>query len=138
MKEKAGRKTSTLRLILAAIKDRDIANRTKGIPDEISEDQILTMLQSMIKQRTESIVHFEQGGRIDMVEQEKEEIEIIKGFLPKALSVEEIRALVDEAISQIESPSIKNMGGIMKTLREHYPGAMDFKVASTYLKERLV
>ncbi|WP_419797648.1 MAG: GatB/YqeY domain-containing protein [Terasakiella sp.] len=130
-------KVSTLRLIMAALKDRDIAARTQDKPNGISEDEILAMLQSMIKQRRDSITMYENGGRLELAEQEAAEITIIEGFLPKQLNEEEIGKVVDEIITELGATNLKDMGATMKALRDRYAGQMDFGKASAIIKERL-
>ena len=138
MLAKNARRTSTFRLISAAIKDRDIAARGKGNTEGIIDDEIMKMLQTMVKQRHESIIHFEQAGRIDMVDQEKEEITIIQELLPTQLNDNDIKGLVIDAVEELKAESIKDMGRVMKYLREKYVGQMDFKLASGFVKEILV
>src|SRR3546814_2931689 len=121
---------STVRLILAALKDRDIAARGKGNSTGIDEGEIMAMLQTMIKQRRESIAMYEQGGRPDLVRQEAEEIKIIERFLPQQLSAEETDAAVAGAIAELDAKGLKDMGRVMAALRERYPGQMDFGRAS--------
>ena len=118
------RTLSTTRLILAAIKDRDIEARAKG-KDGISEDDILRLLSTMTKQRKESIASYEQAGRVEMVEQEREEIDIIASFMPKQLSPEELEASIKELIKSLEVTSLKDMGRVMNELKSRYPGRMD-------------
>ena len=118
------RTLSTTRLILAAIKDRDIEARAKG-QDGISEDDILRLLSTMTKQRKESIASYEQAGRVEMVEQEKEEIDIIASFMPKQLSPEELEASIKELIKSLEVTNLKDMGRVMNELKSRYPGRMD-------------
>lgn len=118
------RTLSTTRLILAAIKDRDIEARAKG-KEGISEDDILRLLSTMTKQRKESIASYEQAGRDEMVKQEQEEIEIIASFMPKQLSPEELEASVKEMIKSLEVTSLKDMGRVMNELKSRYPGRMD-------------
>ena len=138
MKDKNKRAVSTLRLILAAIKDRDIANRTQGAGDEgISEDELLKLLQSMIKQRRDSIEAYELGGRQELADSETEEIAIIQSFLPEQMTVDEVGVAVDEAVKLAEADSIKQMGQVMTILREKYSGRMDFGQASKVVKEKL-
>jgi hypothetical protein len=138
MKAKDTRATSTLRLILAALKDRDIAARGEGNGDGgISDDAILEMLQKMIKQRHDSIEQYEKGNRPDLVQQEREEIEIIKTFLPKQMSEDEVRAAVGELVTEIGAGSIKDMGRTMAALKERYAGRMDFTKAAQLVKDRL-
>ena len=138
MKAKDARATSTLRLILAALKDRDIAARGEGQGDGgISDEAILEMLQKMIKQRHDSIEQYEKGNRPDLVQQEREEIEIIKTFLPKQMSEDEVRAAVGELVTEIGAGSIKDMGKTMAALKERYAGRMDFTKAAQLVKDRL-
>ena len=137
VKSKAARRVSTLRLILAALKDRDIAARGKGADEPISDDDILSMLQTMERQRRESIAAYEQGGRLELAEQEREEIGIIQEFMPLALDQAETRAAVDEAIAALEAGGLKDMGKVMGALKSKYAGRMDFGAASTIVKERL-
>ena len=138
MRAKYPRAVSTLRLILAATKDRDIAARGRGITDGINEDEILSMLQTMIKQRREAIALYEQGDRLELAEQEREEIGIIETFLPKQFDDAEVRNVVAAVIADIGATSIKDMGRTMAELRTRYAGQMDFGKASGYVKEKLV
>ena len=138
MKARERRKTATLRLISAALKDRDIAARTKGVQDGIDETQILGMLQTMVKQRRESIDHYEQGGRLELAEQEREEIAIINDFLPPRLDEAAMEAAIGSVIDELGAASIKDMGRTMAELRQRYAGQMDFGKASALVKSRLV
>lgn len=137
MKAREQLAVSTLRLILAALKDRDIAARGKGRLDGIGEDDILTMLQSMIKQRGESIALYEKGGRLELAQQEADEIVVIERFLPAQLDDTEMAAAIDQAIAGTGAASLKDMGRTMAALRERFAGRMDFAKASTMVKERL-
>ena len=138
MKAKEDRAVSTLRLILAALKDRDIANRTEGADDEgIGDDQILQLLGSMIKQRRDSIEAYQNGGRQELAEGEAEEIEIIQHFLPEQMDDDAVATAVADVITEAGASSIKDMGTVMGLLREKYAGQMDFGVASALVKERL-
>ena len=129
---------STYRLILAAIKDRDIAARSDGNLDGIGDDDILALLQSMIKQRHESITAYDKGGRQGLAEREATEIGVIEGFLPEQLDNGEIARAVAEVIAETGAASLKEMGQVMTTLKERYRGRMDFSKASAKVKERLV
>lgn len=129
--------TSVLRLILAALKDRDIAQRTQGRDGGLAEEEIVGMLQSMVKQRRESIKMYEQGGRPELAGKEAAEIAIIESFLPKQMSEAEIRAAVDAAIADLGAASLKDIGRVMTLLRERHPGAMDFAKASATVKAAL-
>lgn len=135
MKAKDARRLATLRLILAALKDRDIAARTSGddrtgIPDEA----ILSLLQTMVKQRRESITLYEKGDRPDLANQEKEEIAVIESFLPKQLSDAEIEAAAKAAIAEAGAQGIKDMGKAMAILKAKYTGQMDSAKAAAILK----
>jgi hypothetical protein len=127
----------TLRLILAALKDRDIAARGKGNSGGIAEDEILAMLQTMIKQRRESIEMFEQGGRSELAGKEAGEIAIIEGFLPRQMEAAEIEEAVKSVIAASAAGSLKDMGKVMAALRADYAGRMDFGKASALAKTLL-
>ncbi|MQA66589.1 MAG: GatB/YqeY domain-containing protein [Alphaproteobacteria bacterium] len=135
MKAKDVRATSTLRLILAALKDRDIAARSGG--GGIGDDALLEMLQKMIKQRHDSIEQYRKGNRPDLVRQEEEEIEIIKTFLPRQMSDDEVASAIDATVTDIGAGSIKDMGRTMSALKERYAGKMDFAKAAQVVKQRL-
>ena len=137
MKAKNRRATSTLRLILAALKDRDIAARGKSASEEISDDEILEMLQKMIRQRHESIEYYKKGGRADLVQEETEEIEIIERFLPRQLGQEDMTEAIKEVIAELGAGGIKDMGRTMAALKHNYAGRMDFAKASAIVKQRL-
>lgn len=137
MRSKNQRAVSTVRLILAALKDRDIAARSRGVTDGIDEAEIMSMLQTMIKQRQESIRLYEQGGRCELAEQEREEIVVIETFLPKQLSEAEAGKAVADLITEIGATSVKDMGRTMAELRNRYAGRMDFTKASTIVKQTL-
>ena len=137
MKAKETRTIATVRLILAALKDRDIAARGKGNLEGIDEDGILAMLQSMIKQRRESIVLYENGKRLDLARQESEEITVIEQFLPRQLGEDEMAEAVKTVIQEVEAKSLKDMGRTMAALKERYAGRMDFHKASARVKEQL-
>ncbi len=137
LKERKEITVATLRLILAALKDRDIAARGKGNDDGISDDEILSMLQTMVRQRLESIALYEQGGRLELAEREQEEIRVIREFLPRQLDEDEIRQAVSDSIAQTGAGGLKDMGRVMAALREHYAGQMDFGKASAIVKELL-
>ena len=130
--------TKTIRLIIAAIKDRDIVVRTEGNQNGISEADIISLLKKMQKQREESIQLYLKGNRIDLVQSEKDEIKIIKEFLPKQMDDEEIANLVKEAINLNGAKSIRDMGKVMTYLKENYSSKMDFSKASKFLKEILI
>jgi uncharacterized protein len=136
MKAKEARRVSTLRLILAALKDRDIALRTDG-KGPATDDEILQLLQKMIKQRDESIGIYESAGRLELAEQEREEKIIIQSFLPKQMSPEEARAAIAGIIAEIGAAGIKDMGKTMAELKTRFPGKMDFAKASGIVKDLL-
>ena len=137
MKAKDELSVSTLRLILAALKDRDIAARGKGNKDGIPESELLSLLQSMIKQRRESIAAYEKGGRMDLARQEASEIAVIEGFLPAQMSEKEMAAAIDAVIAAVGATSLKDMGKAMAALKQQHAGKMDFGKASALVKARL-
>jgi uncharacterized protein YqeY len=129
-------KLGTLRLINAAIKDRDIEARGHG-RDPLADDEILGLLAKMIKQREESAKIYEEAGRADLATQERDEIVVIQGFLPKQMSEAEAQAAVAEVIAEIGAHGLKDMGRTMAALKERYPGVMDFGKASGTVKALL-
>jgi uncharacterized protein YqeY len=131
------RALSTIRLILAALKDRDIAARGRGQSDGIAEAEILEMLQKMVKQRHESIELYRRGQRDDLVRQEEEEIAVIDRFRPQAMDDSATEAAVAEVMTELQANSIKDMGRVMAALKERYAGRMDFSKASGIVKGRL-
>ena len=137
MKEKQALAVSTLRLIQAAIKDRDIAARSKGNLDGIDDDELLGLLQSMIKQRRDSIEAYEKGGRMELAQQEAEEIAVIERFLPEQMSEDAVGEAVAALIEELEATSLKDMGQVMGARKERFAGQMDFGKASAAVKERL-
>ena len=137
MKGKDAPMVSTLRLILAAIKDRDIAARGKGNKDGVTDDEVLSLLQSMIKQRHESISLYEKGGRMELAQREAEEIAVIEEFLPEQMDDDEMAAVITAVIGDVGATSLKDMGKAMAALKEKHPGTMDFSKASAMVKERL-
>lgn len=128
---------STLRLILAALKDRDIAARGKGQTEGVDEEQILEMLQKMVRQRRDSIEMYRKGQRQDLVEKEEAEIAVIERFLPQQMDEAAVREAVEGAISEQNAESVKDMGRVMAVLKERYAGRMDFAKASGMVKEHL-
>ena len=137
LKARDERRISTVRLILAALKDRDIAARGAGGREEITDDEILNLLQTMIKQRRESIALYQQGNRQDLVDQETQEIAVIEDFLPKQLSEKEMTQAVKDTIASLNATTIKDMGRTMAALKERYAGQMDFAKASAIVKQQL-
>jgi uncharacterized protein len=136
---KAGdqRRVSTVRMILAALKERDIDARGKGNPKGIEDGDIQRMMQGLIKQRREAIELYEQGNRPELVRQEQEEIAVIESFLPKQMGDEEIAAAVRAAIAETGASSIKDMGKVMGVLRERHAGIIDMGRAGAVVKQRL-
>ena len=128
---------STLRLIMAAIKDKDIVLKGNGDASGIDETAIILLMQTMIKQRNASIVLFKQGIREDLVKIEEDEILIISSFLPKQLNEQEIEDAVENAIKLSQSVSIKDMGKVINLMKQDYIGKMDFRIVSTIVKEKL-
>ena len=137
MKAKDEAKVSTLRMIGATLKDKDIAARPSGKTDGISDDEILSMFQTMIKQRRESIELYEKGGRADLAEKEKKEIEIISAFLPAQMDEDAVKAAIEAEIQACGATSMKDMGKVMGALRAKYAGQMDFGKASGMIKSLL-
>ena len=137
MKARETRTVSTIRLILAALKDRDVAARGRGNAEGLSDAEIQRMLQAMIKQRRESITLFEQGKREDLAQREGDEIAVIESFLPRQLDQAEIEAAVMAAIGKIGPVGIKDMGRVMGALREHHEGVIDFALAGAIVRRLL-
>ena len=137
MRAKDTRTLSTVRLVLAALKERDVAARTAGNPDGIADSEILRMLQGMVKQRRESIALYREGNRPELAQQEEEEIAVIESFLPKQLSEEEIAAAAKAAISETGAAGIKDMGKVMGLLRERHAGVLDMARAGAVVKQLL-
>ena len=137
LKAREARAVSTLRLILAALKDRDIAARPKGNTEGIDDAEIIELLHRMVRQRRESIGLFEQGGRLELAQQEAEEIAVIERFLPKQLDEAATDAAVSEMIAALGAGSLKDMGRVMTALKENYGGQMDFGRASQIVKQKL-
>ncbi len=137
MKAKEKRTVSTVRLILAALRDRDIAARSKGNHEGINDAEVLAILQSMMKQRHETKKICEKGGRLELAEQEAEEIAVIERFLPEPLDEKQSLAAVEEVMQELGTESLKDMGRTMAALRERYAGRMDFAKASAIVKKQL-
>lgn len=130
-------RVSTLRLITAAIKDRDIAARSADSGDGVTDEQILEILAKMVKQRQEAASTYEEAGRLELAEQERAEIVIIEEFLPQQLSEDEVSTAVAAAISELGAGSLKDMGKVMACLKGKYAGQMDFGKASALVKQKL-
>lgn len=127
---------STLRLIQAAIQDRDIANRGAS-KDPVSDDEIALILAKMVKQREESARAFEEGNRLELAEQERAEIDIIRSFLPRQLGEADIRNACEQVVTEVGADGLRDMGRCMNALKEKYPGRMDFSKASGIVKTLL-
>ena len=134
VKSQAKTRMSTLRLINAAIKDRDIASRTHGESEGVDDAEVLGILAKMIKQRDESAVTYEEAGRLELAEQERDEVEVIKEFLPKQLNEDEIAAACQKVVQDLDADGLKDMGRTMGALKERYSGQMDFGKASKTVK----
>ena len=137
MKQKDACVVSTVRLILAAIKDRDIASRGRGEGEAIPDQDILGVLQTMVRQREEAIALYRQGGRDELARREEEEIRVIEGFLPQKMSDDETAGAVHALIAEIGAEGIKDMGRTMALLKERYAGRMNFGRASAVVKSEL-
>jgi uncharacterized protein len=137
MKSRDQRATSTLRLILAALKDRDIAARPRGVTDGVDETEIIDMLQKMVRQRQESIVLYKQGNRPELVAQEQGEIDMIERFLPQKMSDTEAAMAVESVVAELGASTIKDMGRVMAALKERYAGRMDFAKVGQQVKQKL-
>jgi uncharacterized protein YqeY len=129
-------RVSTLRLVTAAIQDRDIANRGAG-KERVSDDEILQILTKMVKQREESAKAFADGGRPELAAAERAEVEIVKEFLPRQIGEDELRRICADVIAETGASSLRDMGAVMAVLKERYPGRIDFSSASTIVKELL-
>jgi uncharacterized protein YqeY len=137
IKSQEKQRVATLRLINAAIKDRDIAVRSEENTEGVSDAEIILILSNMVKQRKQSIIQYEEGGRIELAEREREEIKIIQEFLPNQLTDEEIKTEISKIINADDQLSIKDMGKIMGILKRKYSGVMDFGKASEVVKALL-
>jgi uncharacterized protein len=129
--------TATIRLVLAALKDRDIASRGKDGGGEISDDEILGLFQTMIKQRRESIDMYVKGNRPELADKERDEIDVIRRFMPEQMGDAAISQAVEAVIGELGAGSLKEMGKVMAALRERYAGRMDFTKASAVAKQKL-
>ncbi len=137
MKGKVVARLSTLRLISAAIKDRDIAVRTEGITNGVDEGEILKILGKMIRQRQESARTYEEAGRFDLAERELSEISVIEDFLPRQLDDDEIKSEISNAIKEMDATSIRDMGRVMTLLKKKFTGQVDFGKVGPLVKEKL-
>lgn len=136
---KAGDKprVSALRLMQAAIKDRDIASRTDGRNDGVSDAELMDLFTKMVKQRKESADLYEKGGRPELAAQERGEIAVIESFMPKQLSEAETRAAIEAVMKEIGAASVKDMGKVMAELKKRYAGQMDFGQVGAIAKSLL-
>ncbi|MGH6763871.1 MAG: GatB/YqeY domain-containing protein [Phyllobacterium sp.] len=136
IKARDQRRVSTLRLILAAIKDRDIAHRGAG-KDPVTDDEISAIFAKMIKQREESAKLYEEANRLELAEGERAEIEIIRDFLPAQLCDADVRKAIEDVVSEVGAEGLRDMGKCMNALKQKYAGQMDFTKASSLVKEKL-
>lgn len=137
MKAKQADRLSTLRLINAAIKDREIAARGDGGEHEVGESDIMAILGKMVKQRQESARAYEEGGRLELAEKELAEVKVIEEFLPRQLDSGEVEAAITDAIAEAGASGIRDMGKVMAVLKSRYTGQMDFGAVGPMVKERL-
>jgi len=137
MKAREARRVSTLRLILAALKDRDIAARTEGKAEGLSDDDIFHMLVTMVRQRRDAITLYEKGGRQELAQQEREEIAVIDEFLPKQLDEAEAAEASKQMVAELGATGLKDMGRTMAALKARYAGRMDFARTSDIVKQLL-
>ncbi|HTT83317.1 MAG TPA: GatB/YqeY domain-containing protein [Rhizomicrobium sp.] len=137
MKARDQKRVSTLRMVLAALKERDIANRTEESRAGIAEEDIYTLLAKMIRQREESASLYESGGRPELAAAELEEIAIIREFLPRQMNEEEMRAAAHSMIAETGAASLKDMGKVMTALKQQYAGRMDFGRVGGIVKDVL-
>jgi uncharacterized protein YqeY len=138
MKAKDQKRVGTLRLVNAALKDKDIAARTETSRELLGDDEILSLLAKMIKQREDSITAYEAGNRPELAAAERDEIAIIRDFMPKQMSADETKAAIAKVIADLGATSIKDMGKVMTVLKERFAGQMDFGKASGAVKEALM
>ena len=136
MRSKERRRLTTIRLIMAAVKDRDISVRTES-DSKVGDPEIIDILSKMVKQRNDSIKAYEDAGRLELAKQESDEIDIIREFLPKQLDQSEIEVAVKKVINDTSASGLKDIGKIMGTLKEAYSGKMDFSQASAIAKNLL-
>jgi uncharacterized protein YqeY len=137
MKARDADRLSTLRLINAAIKDRDIALRGDGRDDGVTDAEVLQILGKMVKQRQESVRAYEEGGRLELAEKERAEVGVIEEFLPRQLSEDEVAAAIGRAIADTGAAGIRDMGKVMGELKARYTGQMDFGAVGPMVKARL-
>ena len=136
LKSKQSDRVLTLRAIVSAKKDKEIEKRTQD-KKEVTDEDMISILNKMLKQRKESVEMYQKASRQDLVDKENNEIKIIEEFLPQQLSQEEVKKVCNEAISNIGASSLKDMGKVMAALKEKYLGKMDFSLAGKILKDKL-
>ena len=136
LKAQDKRRVSTIRLIQAAIKDRDIANRGAG-KEPVSDEEIMLILAKMVKQREESARMYEEGNRLELAEEEREEIEVIRTFMPQQVGEEQMHQLCARVVAEVGADGLRDMGKCMNELKQRYPGRMDFSKASGVVKTLL-
>lgn len=137
MRAKDALRLNTLRLIQAAIKDRDIAARAEDRCDGCGQSEVLTLLQKLVKQREESADTYEKAGRLDLAERERAEADIVREYLPRPMDEAEISKAVDAVVGELNATGLKDMGKCMGTLKDRYSGRMDFSRAGAEVKSRL-
>lgn len=137
MKSKDAERLSTLRLVNAAIKDREIAQRGEGGEEAVGDAEVLAILGKMVKQRHESARAYEEGGRLELAQKELDEIKVIEEFLPRQLTPDEVSAALDAAMEEVGAASIRDMGRVMAALKAKYTGQMDFGAVGPMVKDRL-
>lgn len=137
MKARDQKRVDALRLVNAALKDKDIAARTETSRELLGDDEILSLLAKMIKQREDSIVAYEAGNRPELAAAERAEIAVIREFMPKQMSAEEAKAAIAKVIADLGASSMKDMGKVMAQLKERFSGQMDFAKASGAVKDAL-
>ena len=137
MKARDAQRLGTLRLINAAIKDREIAMRGGDGSESVGDEEVLDILARMIKQRRESVRAYEEAGRLELAQGEEAEIAVIEGFLPRQLDGDEVDRAVDEAVAETGASSIRDMGRVMGVLKGRYAGRMDFAAVGPRVKDRL-
>ncbi len=137
MKMKDAVKVSTLRLVIAAVKDRDLEARSKGNIEEISDSEILEILSKMVKQRLETSKIYKKANRIELAENEEKEILVIKEFMPSKLSKKELLLVIDESIENVKAESLRDLGKVISDIKKNYSGRCDFAEVSQILRNKL-
>ena len=132
MKSNNKLRLSTIRMIRSAVKNKEIEVRSK-----LDDEAIIKVIQGMVRKGEDSVAQFQAGGRVDLVEKEKQEIEILKSYLPQAMTQEEIRKIIDESIEETQASSLKDLGKVMKSIMPKLGGKVDGKLVNQLVKERL-